>query len=105
MLAKRRLEQESELLQQTSTASGSQADMVTAENLPTSAVGPTLLLELQIEGVKVNALVDSLSPQSFLVRGYKTLGSIFIAKGDHRRNWRSHRLGYMARMVKEAIVP
>ena len=82
MLAKRRLEQESELLQQTSTASGSQVDMVTAENLPTSAVGPTLLLELQIEGVKVNALVDSGSQSTIISRRVlQDIGKHFHSQG------------------------
>ena len=58
MLAKHRLEWVNMLLWHTSTSSGVQVDMVTADNLLSSAVGCTLLLALQIEGVQVSALVD-----------------------------------------------
>jgi len=40
--------------------------MVTAENLPSSAIGPTLLFALQIEGVQVSALVDTGSQSTII---------------------------------------
>jgi len=68
MLTKRRLERENMLLRHTSTSSGVRVDMVTADNLPSSAVGPTLLLALRIEGVQVSALVDTGSQSTIISR-------------------------------------
>ena len=68
MLTKRQLERENKLLRHTSTSSGVRVDMVTADNLPSSAVGPTLLLALQIEGVQVSSLVDTGSQSTIISR-------------------------------------
>ena len=68
LLAKRCLERESELLQQTSAASGSQVDTITTDDSLSSAVGPTLVLPVQIEGVQVSALVDTGSQSTIISR-------------------------------------
>ena len=68
LLAKRRLERESQLLQQTSTLGGIEVDTVTAGDSLSSAVGPTLLLALQVEGVQVSALVDTGSQSTIISR-------------------------------------
>ena len=68
LLTERRLEREGELLRQTSTAGGIQVDAVTAEDSLSNAVGPTLLLALQVEGVKVSALVDTGSQSTIISR-------------------------------------
>ena len=67
-MAKRRLERESELLQRTSTAGGIQVDTVTADDSLSSAVGPTLVFPVEIEGVQVNALVDTDSQSTIISR-------------------------------------
>jgi len=54
------------LLRHTSTSSGIRVDMVTVDDLPSSVVGPNLLLALQIEGVQVSALVDTGSQSTII---------------------------------------
>ena len=56
LLTERRLRRESQLLHQASSTRSAEVDVITAGDCATGTVGPSLYLDLLIEGVQVNAL-------------------------------------------------
>ena len=79
LLAQRRLQSENELLQQTSATTNAKVDAITADDSSTGTVGPSLYLDLLIEGVRVSALVDTGSQTTIIAR------SVLHEIGKHLR--------------------
>ena len=78
------MQRENELLQQASATTNAEVDAIIADDCAVGTVGPSLYLDLLIEGGQVSALVDTGSQSTIIARSVlHDIGRHLNQQGNH----------------------